>query len=82
MSQVKRPSGKVMLCEEREMYINDGRWAINTSGSATKLDDLVTERHGKKGNILFCDWHVERLSEKDIGIATPTGRRYWDLKYN
>jgi prepilin-type processing-associated H-X9-DG protein/prepilin-type N-terminal cleavage/methylation domain-containing protein len=80
-SQIKNPSNKVILCEEREIYINDGHWSINTAGTTGKLDDLISERHSKKGNILFCDWHVDRLAEKEIAINGPAGRRYWDLKY-
>ena len=59
---IKDPARKIMLAEEQSSYapgevsdptgniINDGRW-VGTS-------DVITSRHGKKGNIAFADTHV------------------------
>lgn len=70
---VVRPTGKIMLAEEQSSHkrtesidvggsssiINDGRWVppdnIGTGG------DLITLRHGKKGDVNFADGHVESI---------------------
>jgi prepilin-type N-terminal cleavage/methylation domain-containing protein/prepilin-type processing-associated H-X9-DG protein len=64
MANVKNPAGKIMLAEEQTNHrpdessdprgtsgiINDGRWVAN--------GDLLTIRHGKKGDVAFADGHV------------------------
>lgn len=61
-TNIKNPARKIMLAEEQSSYaagevsdptgniINDGRW-VGTS-------DVLTSRHGKKGNVAFADSHV------------------------
>jgi prepilin-type N-terminal cleavage/methylation domain-containing protein/prepilin-type processing-associated H-X9-DG protein len=64
LSQVVHPSTKVFMLEEQNP--NDGRCAYeNIVGGA----DALTDRHGKQGNILFHDWHVERKFGKELQTA-------------
>jgi prepilin-type processing-associated H-X9-DG protein/prepilin-type N-terminal cleavage/methylation domain-containing protein len=72
LTAVHRPSEKVILVEEEEDTINDGRWAFNPND--VNGSDKVSDRHSGKGNILFCDTHVERLTPKDAA----TKAMYYD----
>ncbi|MGE5609888.1 MAG: prepilin-type N-terminal cleavage/methylation domain-containing protein [Bacillota bacterium] len=63
LPQVKRPSEKMIMGEEQ--YPNDGRWIPRPSTDGSHDDDLAL-RHGGKGNVLFCDFHVEPISEKEV----------------
>lgn len=67
---VKNPSSKIMLAEEPGStvsqdspdgnIINDGRWV---PGSATGLTgDMLTNRHGGKGDVTFTDGHVDMVT--------------------
>jgi prepilin-type processing-associated H-X9-DG protein len=67
-TSVKRSSEKMLLGEERDPYINDGRWVVGAA------DDQVSTRHSGKGNILFCDTHVEKLTHREANnkiLADP-----------
>lgn len=59
-TSVKRAANKILLVEERDPYINDGRWDVLSA------NDLLASRHGKSANILYCDFHVSRLSNQDL----------------
>jgi len=61
-SRIVNPAIKIMLAEERgslnpndnpsdDAFISDGRWMPE--------NDLLTIRHGKKGNVAFADGHVQ-----------------------
>jgi prepilin-type processing-associated H-X9-DG protein/prepilin-type N-terminal cleavage/methylation domain-containing protein len=63
LTQVKRPSEKMIMGEEQ--YPNDGRWLVRPQGDPGHDDDLAL-RHGGKGYVLFCDFHVEPISEKEV----------------
>lgn len=54
--QIKRPAAKIMLVEEDRGTIDDPRWI-----PYGKTPSLISERHGKKGNVLFADSHVESV---------------------
>jgi prepilin-type N-terminal cleavage/methylation domain-containing protein/prepilin-type processing-associated H-X9-DG protein len=61
-SSIKNPARKIMLAEEQAGYgpaevsdptagvINDGRWVASS--------DVLTSRHGKRGNVAFADGHI------------------------
>ncbi len=51
-SQIKNPSGKIMLVEESRQTIDDSRWV--PFGLAT---NLISDRHGGKGSVIFADGH-------------------------
>jgi prepilin-type N-terminal cleavage/methylation domain-containing protein/prepilin-type processing-associated H-X9-DG protein len=61
-SKLKRSADKMLMGEEE--WPNDGRWIPRNPGDAYPNDDDLAVRHGRKGNVLFCDFHVERLDEK------------------
>jgi prepilin-type processing-associated H-X9-DG protein/prepilin-type N-terminal cleavage/methylation domain-containing protein len=58
-TQVKRASEKMIFGEEK--WPNDGRWVVSNETG----DDPLTKRHGGKGQVLYWDGHVERLSVQD-----------------
>jgi len=82
LSQVKRPTDKIMLAEEptlttpNEMppspfageIINDGRWApYKTSGpTITGLQDTLTVRHKGNADVSFADGHVATVNYKYV----------------
>jgi len=76
MSEVRRPSEKVCLAEEKNP--NDGRFEWGNLSAGTS-DDQLNDRHAKQGNILFTDWHVERRFWKelkdpvDLSTSSPKG---------
>ena len=53
-SQIKNPSGKIMLAEEDRSTINDSRWLPPANP--------ITTRHGQKGDVNFTDGHVETVN--------------------
>ena len=63
---VRNPANKAMLAEEPGLrsengaLINDGRWEAAV--------DLLTNRHGGKGDVTFADGHVMAMDE-DFGEA-------------
>jgi prepilin-type N-terminal cleavage/methylation domain-containing protein/prepilin-type processing-associated H-X9-DG protein len=58
LTKVIRSANKLLMGEEREDFVNDGRWVIGGT------DDPVTTRHTGMGNLLFCDFHVDRVTER------------------
>jgi prepilin-type processing-associated H-X9-DG protein len=64
-SRIVNPSSKIMLAEERgstnpnenpgddDAFITDGRWMPE--------NDLLTVRHGRKGDVTFSDGHVQAV---------------------
>lgn len=63
LAQVKRSSEKMLLGEEK--MPNDGRWVVRDSGDQNHDDDMAF-LHGQKGNVLFCDFHVDRIAEGEV----------------
>jgi prepilin-type N-terminal cleavage/methylation domain-containing protein/prepilin-type processing-associated H-X9-DG protein len=57
--QITRPVLKLMLVEEDRGTIDDSRWV-----PVGPLTNLVTERHGKKGNVAFADGHIESVTPR------------------
>jgi prepilin-type processing-associated H-X9-DG protein len=69
--RIRNPSDKLMLVEEHvnRQLPDDGRW----TPSAVRLPGLkhapnwvtqpshISNRHGEKGTVVFCDGHVERV---------------------
>jgi prepilin-type N-terminal cleavage/methylation domain-containing protein/prepilin-type processing-associated H-X9-DG protein len=65
---IKNPARKIMLAEEQSSYqpgevsdptasiINDGRWV------ALNGNDVLTSRHGQRGNVAFADAHVTAVN--------------------
>ena len=76
LTTVNRPSGIVMLDEEatgagdfppgRNKTADDGRWIPELLGgfpiSLYAGNNVLTARHGGKGNVNFCDGHAEAVS--------------------
>jgi len=71
LSSVKNPAGKIVLAEEpgsiadnpsSDVVINDGRWQPN-------FPDPLTDRHGGKADVTFCDGHVTAVTS-DFGDDT------------
>jgi prepilin-type processing-associated H-X9-DG protein/prepilin-type N-terminal cleavage/methylation domain-containing protein len=63
LSQVKRSSEKMFMGEEKAP--NDGRWVVRGTGESSTDDDMAFV-HGQKGNVLFCDFHVDRVAEEEV----------------
>jgi prepilin-type N-terminal cleavage/methylation domain-containing protein/prepilin-type processing-associated H-X9-DG protein len=61
LAQVKRSSEKMMLGEEK--LPNDGRWVVRDS---TEQNHDMAFLHGQKGNVLFADFHVDRVGENEV----------------
>lgn len=66
--EIRRSSEKILMIEEKQP--NDGRWDFsqNTIGG----DDELGNRHAKQGNILYNDYHAERLFWKDVSVRLGT----------
>lgn len=61
-SQIVNPSIKIMLVEEDRRTINDPRWVPTENLEAKKQKhNLITSRHGGKGEVAFADTHVEAV---------------------
>ena len=57
MSKILRPEAKLMLVEEARETIDDPRWVPEHS-----ITNKVTERHGRRGNVVFADGHIETVT--------------------
>ena len=57
MSNILQPSAKLMLVEEDRETIDDPRWVPEYS-----ITNRVTERHSKRGNVVFADGHSEAVT--------------------
>ncbi len=66
ITEVRRPSEKPLFGEEKDPV--DGRWVPPSAGAA---NDIITDRHGGKGNIVFFDTHVAGLYQKDMAASPP-----------
>jgi len=53
-SEVRNPSGKIMLVEEDRTTINDPRWVPERNP--------VAKRHGVRGEVVFVDGHVQAVT--------------------
>jgi len=75
LTGVKLPSQKMLVGEENDLTLNDGRWVLRRIDDTSSADDELTERHGKKGSVLFCDGHVELVyaadAEKNKSMKEP-----------
>jgi prepilin-type N-terminal cleavage/methylation domain-containing protein/prepilin-type processing-associated H-X9-DG protein len=63
-SSIKRPSGKIMLAEERTMNEDPAsRHGWDSASSAWKWHDgdKITQIHSGKGHVVFADNHVEKI---------------------
>jgi prepilin-type N-terminal cleavage/methylation domain-containing protein/prepilin-type processing-associated H-X9-DG protein len=59
-AQIKNPSAKIMLVEEDRATINDSRWLpVARGGTANAAYNLISNRHGKRGDVLFADAHIQ-----------------------
>lgn len=67
MEQIKSPANKIMLLEEDQATITNGRW--------TPRANPVTTRHGGKGDAVFADGHVEAITpstSRDPAYCIPS----------
>ncbi len=70
-TSIKNPALKIMIVEEQSSLkagevsdpngdiINDGRWVASANST-----DRLTSRHGKKGDVLWADFHVTAVTWK------------------
>jgi prepilin-type N-terminal cleavage/methylation domain-containing protein/prepilin-type processing-associated H-X9-DG protein len=68
-SQINSPARKIMLCEENELSIDDGRWV-----PAFPSLNGVTTRHANRGTAAFADGHgsaVTREVAADLANSLP-----------
>ena len=52
--QVKNPSTKIMLVDEDRSTIDDSRWAPD-------YDNLISQRHNRRGTVAFADGHLQAV---------------------
>ena len=64
-ANIRNPSLKIMLVEESRASINDSRWVPND----LLIPNLVSDRHGGKGDILFADGHIQAVLP-EFGLNT------------
>jgi prepilin-type N-terminal cleavage/methylation domain-containing protein/prepilin-type processing-associated H-X9-DG protein len=64
LGSIRMPGQKIILVEEQ--FPNDGVAFIHTVDG----DDLLTNRHLKRGNQGYADGHVEPVFPEDLGFAT------------
>ncbi|HWC58302.1 MAG TPA: type II secretion system protein [Verrucomicrobiae bacterium] len=63
LSQVLNPAAKIMLVEEDRKTINDPRWVpVEDLRASKKKHNLITARHGGKGDVAFADTHIEAVA--------------------
>jgi prepilin-type N-terminal cleavage/methylation domain-containing protein/prepilin-type processing-associated H-X9-DG protein len=53
-AQVKDPSTKVMLVDEDRSTLDDSRWAPD-------YDNLISQRHNRRGVVAFADGHLQAV---------------------
>jgi len=53
MTSVVNPAAKIMLVEEARQTIDDPRWVPD--------QNFISDRHNRKGNIVFADSHIESV---------------------
>lgn len=63
LSRIKRPPHTVLLVDESELTLNDGRFV--PTGAENDVPDLLL-KHSGGGNILFCDGHVKWIEKKRL----------------
>jgi prepilin-type N-terminal cleavage/methylation domain-containing protein/prepilin-type processing-associated H-X9-DG protein len=62
-AQIRNPAAKIMLVEEDRKTINDPRWVpIENPQSPKKKYNLVSTRHGGRGDVVFADSHVQAVT--------------------
>jgi prepilin-type processing-associated H-X9-DG protein len=82
LTGVKSPASKVLLYEEDELTINDGTGEVDVQDANGYADLLSLRHEGgkrgtnvdyrkyldpsRKGNVLFCDGHIDLMSQKDL----------------
>jgi prepilin-type N-terminal cleavage/methylation domain-containing protein/prepilin-type processing-associated H-X9-DG protein len=80
ITDVRRPSEKMMLYEEDERTIDDGHGnpdsganllAIRHDGRKRYPDNGMTNNADRKGNIAFCDGHAEYVERNFLHKPTP-----------
>jgi prepilin-type N-terminal cleavage/methylation domain-containing protein/prepilin-type processing-associated H-X9-DG protein len=75
LSHVKNPSAKFMLVEAVKEYT-----ATYVTYTGLALSDGFYVGHRVGMNVLWCDFHVERISETHPGVLIPyaaAGQQYW-----
>ena len=87
VTQVRRPSEKILVIDESANTADDGCWAPRRyDPSAAQPANLVANRHDRRaeteknpnagrGNVLMCDGHVEFFYRAD---AQDLSGKYWD----
>jgi len=63
--QIRNPSAKIMLVEEDRRTINDPRWVpVENPSARRKSYNLISSRHGGRGDVVFADDHLEAVKPK------------------
>ncbi len=71
-SQIARPTQTFEFIDEDESSINDSMFLVNMAEDSNSVQDLPTNRHGRRYNLGFTDGHFEAIKM----LASRTEWRY------
>jgi prepilin-type N-terminal cleavage/methylation domain-containing protein/prepilin-type processing-associated H-X9-DG protein len=75
LSRIRRPPGTILLIDESELTLNDGRFV--PTGAENDLPDLLL-KHSGGGNLLFCDGHVRWINGTRLLDLMNRSSEYFD----
>jgi len=75
VAKIKRPPHTILLVDESELTLNDGRFVA--TGHENDIPDLLL-KHSGGGNLLFCDGHVKWIEKKRLLRLMSSGSEYFD----
>jgi prepilin-type N-terminal cleavage/methylation domain-containing protein/prepilin-type processing-associated H-X9-DG protein len=78
LSRIKRPPETILLVDESELTLNDGRFV--PTGSENDIPDLHL-KHANGGDLLFCDGHVEWIDKKKLKSLMNRTQDYFDPEF-
>lgn len=75
VSRIRRPPSTILLVDETELTLNDGRFVA--TGSENDVPDLML-KHSGGGNLLFCDAHAQWMEKKKLMDYMNEASEYFD----